>query len=335
MVDGFVQQYKDGGWISRWSSPGYANLMIGTSSDVAFADAYVKGVRNFDVKAAYDGGGEERHGHPAGATRTTPASAARGWQTSIFQGYTPIDAPARACPGRSTATSTTSASRTWPRRSPRTRPRRRPTGPATAEESEYFRNRAQNYVNMFDPTVELLPGQGRRRRTGSPARRSTTRGCGARHDYTETNGWNIAFHVPQDGQGLANLYGGRDGLADKLDKFFATPETATFPGSYGGTIHEMTEARDVRMGQWGHSNQPSHHIPYMYDYAGQPSKTQEKVREALSRLYLGSEIGQGYPATRTTARCPPGRCSARSASTRCRWAAPTTRSARRCSPRRR
>ena len=57
----------------------------------------------------------------------------------------------------------------------------------------------------------------------------------------------------------------------------------------------MTEARDVRMGQYGHSNQPSHHILYMYDYAGQPWKTQEKVREVLSRLYLGSEIGQGYP----------------------------------------
>jgi hypothetical protein len=49
------------------------------------------------------------------------------------------------------------------------------------------------------------------------------------------------------------------------------------------------------MGQYGHSNQPSHHILYMYDYAGQPWKTQAKVREALSRLYVGSEIGQGYP----------------------------------------
>ena len=54
MVDGFVQQYKDGGWISRWSSPGYANLMTGTSSDVAFADAYLKGVAGIDVARRYD-----------------------------------------------------------------------------------------------------------------------------------------------------------------------------------------------------------------------------------------------------------------------------------------
>src|SRR6185312_5667973 len=66
-------------------------------------------------------------------------------------------------------------------------------------------------------------------------------------------------------------------------------------GSYGEPIHEMLEARDVRMGQYGHSNQPSHHIVYMYDVAGQPWKTQDKVRDALSRLYVGSEIGQGYP----------------------------------------
>ena len=59
-------------------------------------------------------------------------------------------------------------------------------------------------------------------------------------------------------------------------------------------IHEMIEARDVRMGQWGFSNQVSHHIPYMYDYAGQPYKTQAKVREALRRLYSGSRIGAGY-----------------------------------------
>jgi len=66
-------------------------------------------------------------------------------------------------------------------------------------------------------------------------------------------------------------------------------------GEYGGIIHEMLEARDVRMGQYGHSNQPSHHILYMYDLVGQPWKTQDKVRDALSRLYVGSEIGQGYP----------------------------------------
>ena len=162
------------------------------------------------------------------------------------------------------------------------------------EESEYFLSRATNYVNMFDPAVRFFQGRAADGTWKSSPREYDPREWGHEHDYTETDGWGFAFHAPQDGQGLANLYGGRDGLAAKLDEFFATPETAKFVGSYGGTIHEMIEARDVRMGQWGFSNQVSHHIPYMYDYAGQPAKTQEKVREALRRLYLGSEIGQGY-----------------------------------------
>lgn len=59
------------------------------------------------------------------------------------------------------------------------------------------------------------------------------------------------------------------------DQFFATPETAAF----FGVIHEMREARDVRMGQYGQANQPSHHIMHMYDYAGQSGKAQAKVRK--------------------------------------------------------
>ena len=186
---------------------------------------------------------------------------------------------------------------------------------------------------MFDPAIRFFQGRASDGTWKSSPDEYDPRVWGHDHDYTETNGWNFAFHVPHDGQGLANLYGGRDRLADEARQFFATPETAKFVGSYGGVIHEMTEARDVRMGQWGFSNQVSHHIPYMYDYAGQPWKTQAKVREALRRMYVGSRSGRATPVTRTTARRPPGTCSARSASTRSRSAARTTRSAHRCSRR--
>jgi predicted alpha-1,2-mannosidase len=161
-----------------------------------------------------------------------------------------------------------------------------------ADDARYYRNRALDYVNLFDPTsasslAATLPVTGATTRPDfDPLRWGG--------DYTETDAWNMAFHAPQDGAGLAALYGGRAGLAAKLDEFFATPGVFHV-GSYGEPIHEMLEARDVRMGQYGHSNQPSHHIIYMYDFAGQPWKTQDKVRDALSRLYVGSEIGQGYP----------------------------------------
>jgi len=162
------------------------------------------------------------------------------------------------------------------------------------EESEYFLNRAQDYVKLFDSKAGFFQGKDDKGGWRVDSAKYDPRVWG--YDYTETNGWGYAFTAPQDSRGLANLYGGRGGLADKLDEYFATPETASpdFVGSYGGVIHEMTEARDVRLGMYGHSNQVAHHVIYMYDAAGQPYKAQQNVREVLSRLYTGSEIGQGY-----------------------------------------
>ncbi|MFG3234296.1 GH92 family glycosyl hydrolase [Streptomyces antibioticus] len=282
MVDGFVQQYKDGGWTSRWSSPGYADLMTGTSSDVAFADAYVKGV-GFDAKAAYDAAVKN-------ATVVPPSSGVgrKGMATSPFLGYT---------------STTTHEGLSWAMEgyvndygiAKMGEALYRKTGEKRyKEESEYFLNRARDYVNLFDSKAGFF--QGRNAQGGWRVESSAYDPRVWGHDYTETNGWGYAFTAPQDSRGLANLYGGRGGLADKLDEYFATPETASpeFVGSYGGVIHEMTEARDVRLGMYGHSNQVAHHVIYMYDAAGQPWKAQKNVREVLSRLYTGSEIGQGY-----------------------------------------
>ncbi|MFE0729540.1 GH92 family glycosyl hydrolase [Streptomyces antibioticus] len=282
MVDGFVQQYKDGGWTSRWSSPGYADLMTGTSSDVAFADAYVKGV-GFDAKAAYDAAVKN-------ATVVPPSSGVgrKGMATSPFLGYT---------------STTTHEGLSWAMEgyvndygiAKMGEALYKKTGEKRyKEESEYFLDRARDYVNLFDSKAGFF--QGRNAQGGWRVESSAYDPRVWGHDYTETNGWGYAFTAPQDSRGLANLYGGRGGLADKLDEYFATPETASpeFVGSYGGVIHEMTEARDVRLGMYGHSNQVAHHVIYMYDAAGQPWKAQKNVREVLSRLYTGSEIGQGY-----------------------------------------
>jgi hypothetical protein len=82
MIDGFLQQYRDGGWIARWSSPGYADLMVGTSSDVAFADAWNKGVRGFDARKAYEAALRN-------ATVVAPVSnvGRKGLATSMYRGY--------------------------------------------------------------------------------------------------------------------------------------------------------------------------------------------------------------------------------------------------------
>ncbi|WP_431949907.1 GH92 family glycosyl hydrolase [Actinacidiphila sp. bgisy167] len=282
MVDGFVQQYKDGGWTSRWSSPGYADLMTGTSSDVAFADAYVKGV-DFDAEAAYDAAVKN-------ATVVPPQSGVgrKGMDTSPFLGYTSTDTHeglSWALEGYLNDYGIAEMGKALYEKTGEKRYK---------EESAYFLNRAQEYVNLFDPQAGFFQGRdaGGNWRVDSATYDPRVWG----YDYTETNGWGYAFTAPQDSRGLANLYGGRDGLAKKLDTYFSTPETASpeFVGSYRGVIHEMTEARDVRMGMYGHSNQVAHHVTYMYDAAGRPWETQKNVREVLSRLYTGSDIGQGY-----------------------------------------
>ncbi|WP_202442253.1 MULTISPECIES: GH92 family glycosyl hydrolase [unclassified Streptomyces] len=282
MVDGFVQQYKDGGWTSRWSSPGYADLMTGTSSDVAFADAYVKGVK-FDAKAAYEAALKN-------ATVVPPSSGVgrKGMSTSPFLGYTGTDTAEGLSWAMEGYVNDYGIAKMGAALYKKTGEKH------YKEESDYFLNRARDYVNLFDPKAGFFQGKDAKGNWRVDSGSYDPRVWG--YDYTETNGWGYAFSVPQDTRGLADLYGGRTQLADKLDQFFATPETASpeFVGSYGGVIHEMTEARDVRMGMLGQSNQVAHHVSYMYDAAGQPWKTQAAVRQILSRLYLGSEIGQGY-----------------------------------------
>ncbi|MFC9082104.1 GH92 family glycosyl hydrolase [Streptomyces sp. NPDC057062] len=282
LVDGFVQQYKDGGWTSRWSSPGYADLMTGTSSDVAFADAYVKGV-NFDAEAAYDAAVKN-------ATVTPPSSGVgrKGMATSPFLGYTSTATGEGLSWAMEGYVNDYGIAKMGQALYEKTHKKR------YKEESAYFLNRAQDYVDLFDTKAGFFQGRDAQGNWRVDSAKYDPRVWG--YDYTETNGWGYAFTAPQDSRGLANLYGGRAGLADKLDEYFATPETASpeFVGSYGGVIHEMTEARDVRMGMYGHSNQVAHHVIYMYDAAGEPWKAQAKAREVLSRLYTGSEIGQGY-----------------------------------------
>ncbi|WP_232823645.1 GH92 family glycosyl hydrolase [Dyella sp. C9] len=286
MIDGFVQQYRDGGWIARWSSPGYADLMVGTSADVAFADAWNKGVRNFDVRSFYQAALKD-----ATVVSDVPGAGRKGLQRSVFQGY--VDT------GTDEGLSWSMAGylndfglAQLARGLAQSHDASDPYAGHYAEDARYFESRALGYVHLFDPSTGFFVG---RRADGNwriDAAHFDPFSWGG--DYTETNAWNMAFEGVQDAQGLANLYGGRAALARKLDAFFDAG-TDFHVGTYGDPIHEMLEAREVRMGQYGHSNQPSHHILYLYDLVGQPWKTQDKVRDALTRLYMGSDIGQGYP----------------------------------------
>lgn len=288
MIDGFLQQYRDGGWVSRWSSPGYADLMVGTSSDVAFADAWAKGVRGFDARLAYEAALRN-----ATVVPPAPNVGRKGLAQSMYRGYADTGVHESVSWTVEGALNDYGIARLATLLAPQERDPERAR--RYREEAEYFLARAASYAQLFDPATGFLRGRDAQGRWAQPAAAFDPRVWGG--DYTEANAWNFAFTAVHDAAGLATLLGGRDVLARRLDEFFATPETGElrFAGSYGQVIHEMTEARDVRLGLYAHSNQPSHHIPWMYVAAGQPWKTQRITREVLRRLYLGSEVGQGYP----------------------------------------
>jgi hypothetical protein len=168
----------------------------------------------------------------------------------------------------------------------------------------YFMNRAIGYSYLFDGASTGVWAGGFFRSKdvsgGLISGPKTPQSWG--YGYTEGNAWSYAFLAPQDGQGLANLYGGRQNLKAKLDTFFTT-RAGNDGGSYG-TIHEVAEAKKVdelaNVGEYQHSNQTVHHSIYMYNYAGAPANGQKYLRDVMDKLYFsgfdsrGKSTGEGY-----------------------------------------
>ncbi len=292
LVNGFVQQYRDSGWISRWSSPGYADLMTGTSSDVAFAEAYTAGALDTVMAIdAYEAGLKNATALPASNLQAGYAAkdvGRKGMENSTFLGWIPAHGHQTTSWALEGYINDYGLGMMAQKLSedPNVAPAQQQR---YADEAKYLLDRAQNYVKQFDPNVGFFQGRHTNGDWELGPNDYDPMNWG-NHTYTETNGWNFAFHVPFDVDGLAALYGGSEGLSDKLVEFFTTPEPSMTSG-----IHEAYEQRDVRIGTWGMSNQVGHHIGYIPAAGGNPTLTQEIVREVLQRLFVGSEIGQGFP----------------------------------------
>lgn len=287
LVAGQVAHYREGGWMPRWCAPGYVDCMVGTSSDAIFADANAHGIAQ-DELAAYDS-----------ALRNATCASERtivgrvGIDRGRFVGHIDTDTKEGFSWSMENA-NCDAALALWSQRlaADESLPERRAEFEANALR---FAHRSLGWHTLFDENTGFLQG---RRPDGSwhwdeadydPERWGD--------DYTETNGWGMAFSVPHDGAGLAAALGGEDLLATKLDEALATIETASVAtaGSCEPDMHERVEARALRLGMIGMSNQPAHHIPFMYAHTGQHHRTQWLTREILQRLFVGSEIGQGYP----------------------------------------
>ncbi|WP_223585463.1 GH92 family glycosyl hydrolase [Microbacterium sp. OVT16B] len=282
LVDGFVQQYRDGGWVARWSSPGYADLMTGTSSDVAFAEAYLAGSLDTDTALeAYDAAVKN-------ATVLPPSNdvGRKGIAQSIFLGYTEATTHESASWGlegfiNDFGIAEMAKALSEDPKTPADRIER------LKDEATYFEARAEHYVEMFNPEAGTFTSRNADGSWTSGADFDKKAWGGA---FTEASAWTFGYHAPHDVDGLAVLYGGRQGLLDNLHQFLTTREKADYSG-----IHEAREARDVRLGMLGMSNQISHHIPYVLAEAGDPSGAQKLIRDIQDRLFVGSDIGQGYP----------------------------------------
>jgi len=274
LIDGFVQQYRDTGWVPRWAAPGPLDAMVGTSFDIVFADAVIKGVADLPLDDGFRAALRDataRPPHPAVGRKALASSLYRGYaDRQVVEGLSWTLEGALNDYGLAVMAEALGL-------------------PA---ERRYFASRALAHETLFDRSTGFFRGRNALGDQDGPFDPEQWGG-----DYTETQAWGMAFSAPHAGRRLAALHGGPDGLRAKLDEFFATPETGRgeVRGTYATVIHEMVEARNLRFGMWAPSNQPAHHIPFMYSFAGAPARTQRVVREALHRLFIGSEIGQGYP----------------------------------------
>jgi len=282
LVDGFVQQYRDGGWVARWSSPGYADLMTGTSSDVAFAEAYLAGSLDTDTALeAYDAALKN-----ATVLPTSNAVGRKGLAESIFLGYTQSGTHESASWGLEGFINDFGIAEMAKAlaEDPETPAER---VDALKEEAVYFEARAQHYVEMYNPDAGTFTARNTDGSWPDGADFDKKAWGGA---FTEASAWTFGYHAPHDVDGLAALYGGRQGLLENMHQFLTEREKADHSG-----IHEAREARDVRLGMLGMSNQIAHHIPYVLAEAGDPSGAQALIRDIQQRLFVGSDIGQGYP----------------------------------------
>lgn len=267
ILQGWVNAYREGGWFPQWATPGYRACMVGTHIDAVMADCISRGVTNFDMEGALEG--MLKHAYHVGAE---DGSFGRiGIEDYIRLGYVSTDhheSVARsldyAYDDYCIATVAEKLGHT--------------------EEAEKLRARTRNYANSFDPMVDFMRGRDadgnweepwREFKWGSP--------------YVEGGPWQTVFAVPHDVEGLAQLLGGRDAMIAKLDRMLRLPPKFE-NGVYGFEIHEMTEMACADFGQYAHSNQPVHHVLYLYTALGKPEKTHAAVHRVLNELYTPADL---------------------------------------------
>ena len=252
-INTFLHQYDEGGMLPVWELSGNeTGCMIGYHAVPVIADAWLKGIRGFDGEKAL------------AAMKHSAEQDNLGLKYYKTKGYIPADRE-----GESVSKTLEYAYDDWCIAM---------MAKSLGKQEDYkiYLARAQNYKNVYDRITGFM-------RAKSNATWFTPFDpAEVNFNYTEANAWQYSFYVPQDLSGLMGLMGGRDKFALKLDELFSADSKTT--GRDQADISGL-------IGQYAHGNEPSHHMAYLYDYAGMPWKTQELVHRICRDFYKNSPDG--------------------------------------------
>ncbi len=269
--DGLVNTYRESGFLPEWASPGHRGCMVGNNSASIVADAYLSGLRNYDVEILW-----KAVVHGTGAVHPEVSSTGRlGYEYYNKLGYVPYDVKIN----ESAARTLEYAYDDWCIYQ---------LGRALGKpekEIKIFAKRAMNYKNLYDKETKLMRGRMKDGKFMSPFNPLKWGDA-----FTEGNAWHYTWSVFHDPQGLISLMGGKEMFNQMMDSVFLLPPV--FDNSYYGyTIHEIREMQVMNMGNYAHGNQPIQHMIYLYGYSGQPWKSQYWVRQVMDRLYTATPDG--------------------------------------------
>ena len=252
------QQENPYGMLPVWSYAGLETwCMIGYHAVAVIADAYVKGIRGYDAKAALKA-----------MVATASYGPYDGLAYYMQLGYVPIDREKEA------------ASKTVEYAFDDWTIARMADAMGEQQTATEFYKRAGNWKNVFDPKTGFIRAK---KTDGSFNEPFDPASVGYGSDYTEGNAWQYSWYEPQDTAGLIKGLGGDAALAAKLDAVF---DTKVDP-------KEFANVEDISglIGYYAHGNEPSHHIAYLYDYAGMPWKAQARLKQIMDSQYAPTPAG--------------------------------------------
>ncbi len=268
---GLVNTALESGFLPEWASPGHRGCMVGNNSASVVADAMVKGITGQDLDVLYDA-----MVHATNNVHPRVSSTGRlGHEYYNELGYIPYNVGIN----ENVARTLEYAYDDWCILQVAKKLGR------PQKELDLWAARSQNYRNVFDKSTNLMRG---RNEDGSFQEPFSPYKWG--DAFTEGNSWHYTWSVFHDIQGLIDLMGGEEEFVTMLDSVFVVPPV--FDDSYYGfPIHEITEMTVMNMGNYAHGNQPIQHMIYLYDWAGQPWKTQYWVRNVMDRMYTANPDG--------------------------------------------